>query len=192
VVTFASQSQAAPPSAKGTIPPQLKLHVESLKHRRGAESSARRVQEGATAANVSASTDAATQDRHGRSSHPIAGTWATRSSARAGDARTPVGDMVVEFELIDDTVMLTQIAVNPAGRQSAIKTAIQIDGQDHPIQFGHQLVVQAKWSGPRTLEVMFKHRGTIVSTWTYEVSADGESLVVSTTDEVVIFERVSS
>jgi hypothetical protein len=101
-----------------------------------------------------------------------------------------MGDMVVELELIDGTVTLTQIVVDPAGRQSATKTAIQADGQDHPSQFGHELVLQARWTDVRTLELIFKHAETIVSKWTYEVSVDGQSLIVSTTDQVVIFERV--
>ena len=98
--------------------------------------------------------------------------------------------MVVELELIDGTVTLTQIVVDPAGRQSATKTAIQADGQDHPSQFGNELMLQARWTDVRTLELIFKHAETIVSKWTYEVSVDGQSLIVSTTDQVVIFERV--
>jgi hypothetical protein len=170
---------------------ELKIHVESMRQQRGAGSSARRVQQDATADNVNAVAHAAVQVRQGRSSHPIAGTWATRRSPASGEcAQAPMGDMVVELELIDGTVTLTQIVVDPAGRQSATKTAIQADGQDHPSQFGHELVLQARWTDVRTLELIFKHAETIVSKWTYEVSVDGQSLIVSTTDQVVIFERV--
>ena len=169
----------------------LKLHVESVRQQRGAGSSARRVQHDATADNVSAVSHAAIPDRHGRSSHPIAGTWAARPSAAFRDrADAPMGDMVMEFELIDGTVTLTQTVVDPAGRQTATKTAVQADGQDHPSEFGDELVLQARWTDVRTLEMIFKHAETIASKWTYEVSLDGQSLIVSTTEQVVIFKRV--
>ncbi len=170
--------------------PELKLHVESVRQQRRAGSSAPRGQEGATADNVSGVPHVAIKDCQGRSSHSIAGTWATRPSSPSGDRTAPMGDMVVDFELIDDTVTLTQIVVAPPGRQSATKTAVQADGQDHPIQFGGELVLRATWTDVRTLEMIFKHAETIVSKWTYEVSADGRSLIVSTTDQVVTFERV--
>jgi hypothetical protein len=98
--------------------------------------------------------------------------------------------MMVEFELADSTVTLTQIVVDPEGRQSATKTAVQADGQDHPVPLGHELVLQATWTNIRTLEMIFKHADAIVSKWKYEVSLDGQSLLVSTTEQVVIFERV--
>jgi hypothetical protein len=161
--------------------PELKLHVESVRQRRGAT----------TADNLSSVPRAAMQDHQSRASHPIEGTWATHPSAPSGDgAQAPMGDMVVDFEVIDDTVTLTQIVVDPTGRQLATKTAVQTDGLDHPIQFGDELVLQATWIDVRTLEMIFKHADTIVSKWTYEVSVDGQSLIVSTTKQVVIFERV--
>lgn len=170
---------------------ELKLHVEAMRQQRGAESSARRVQQDATTDNVNVVGHVAGEVRQGRSSHPLAGTWATRRSPASGErAQAPMGDMVVEFELIDGTVTLTQVVVDPAGRQSATKTAIQADGQDHPSQFGDELVLRAQWTDVRTLELIFRHAETIVSKWTYEVSVDGQSLIVSTADQVVIFERV--
>ena len=49
-------------------------------------------------------------------------------------------------------------------------------------------MLQARWADVRTPKIIFKHAETIVSKWTYEVSVDGQSLIVSTTDQVVIFE----
>src|SRR5687767_429771 len=169
--------------------PELKFHVESLRQQPGPESSARRASEDPAAHDVSAVSHAAIQDR-GRSSHPIAGTWATRPSAPGNGAQVPIGDMVVEFELTDGAVTLTQIVVDPAGRRSAIKTSIQTDGQDHPVQFGHELVLQATWTGSRTMELIFKQAETIVGKWTYEVSVDGQSLIVLTAEQVLVFERI--
>jgi hypothetical protein len=98
--------------------------------------------------------------------------------------------MVVEFELTDDIVTLTQIAADPTGRESAMKMTIRADGQEHPAQFGNELMLEATWTEARTLETIVKHGERIVSKGTYELSADGQSLVVSTADQRVVFERV--
>ena len=97
---------------------------------------------------------------------------------------------MVEFELADDTIILTQIAADPAGRDVATKMAIQIDGLDHPIQFGNNLTLQAWWTNERTLETIIKRGDQAVAKGTYEVAANGQSLVVSTPDRLVVFERV--
>ena len=171
--------------------PELKQHVEATRQQRGAALHDPPMREDATRDNVSTVAFAANQNGHDRSSHPIVGMWATRPPASSGDSLNALGrdDMMVEFELIDDTVTLTQVVVGPDGRQSATKTAVQADGRDHPIEFGDELVLQATWTDGRTLEMIFTHAGTLVNTWRYEVSADGRSLTVSTTDQVVILER---
>jgi hypothetical protein len=97
---------------------------------------------------------------------------------------------VVEFDLADGALILTQIAADAAGRNTATKMAIQADGLDHPIQFGEELTLQATWSGARTLKTVVKQRDRIVATGTYEVAADGQSLVVSTPERRIVFERV--
>jgi hypothetical protein len=178
------------PAASAKSRPDLKLHVESVRHQRGgAESSAPRLQEDATA-NTGVAPNAAAQHQR-PSSCPMVGTWATRPTAGSEDHhQASIGDAVVEFELTDDIVTLTQIAVDPAGRELAMKMAIHVDGQDHPVQFGSELVLRARWTGVRTLETIVKHGENIVSKGTYEVSADGQTLVVSTTEQRVVFKRV--
>ena len=172
--------------------PDLKLHVESVRQRRGgAESAVPRLQEHATAANAGVAPNAAAQHHQRPSSSPFVGTWATRRAAGSeDDSHGHIVEAVMEFELTDDIVTLTQIAVDPVGRESAMKMAIHVDGQDHPVQFGNELVLRARWTDVRTLETIVKHGEKIVGTGTYEVSADGQSLVVSTTEQRVVFKRV--
>ena len=148
--------------------PKLKRHVESVTR----EPPDNAVGESITAAPAG----------QRRVRHPIVGTWATRQPT--------MGDVVVEFELADDTVTLTQIAVDAAGGGSAMKMAIHVDGRDHPIQFGDEYLLQARWTDARTLETLLKLGESIVTKGTYEVSADGQVLVVSTSERVVVFERV--
>jgi hypothetical protein len=172
--------------------PALKRQVESTRRQRGAPPHDPRMHEDATRDPFTAVASTVIQNRQRRSSYPIAGTWATRPSASSSGERLNAlegGDMMVEFELIDDTVTLTQVVVDAGGRQSAMKTAVQADGRDHPVEFGDHLVLQATWTDDRTLELIFKHAGTSVSKWMYRVSGDGQLLTVSTTDRVVILER---
>ena len=172
--------------------PKLKLHVESVRQQPRAEApSVARAQKDPTPDDADDQSNASAQFRHSRSSHPIVGTWVARPAAASEDhSRAPIGDVVVEFELAGDVVTLTQVAVDLAGHQSATKMAITVDGHDHPIQFGHELVLQARWTGVRTLETIVKDGEKVVGKGTYEVSADGLSLVVSTTEQFVVFERV--
>jgi hypothetical protein len=94
---------------------------------------------------------------------------------------------VVEFTMTGD--VLTLISADPAGQEIAMKMAVRTDGQDHPVQFGDDTVLQARWTSDRTLETVLKQSERTVAEGTYEVSRDGRSLVVSTTDSVVVFER---
>jgi hypothetical protein len=171
--------------------PDLKFHVESMRRQPGAAAASEpRKQEETTGENSGALPTATARSRRSRSSHPIVGTWAARPSMDTGDHQPHLGNVVVEFELADDTVILTQIAADPAGRDLATKMAIQMDGLDHPIQFGSDLTLQATWTDALTLETIVKHGDQTVAKGTYEVAADGQSLVVSTPERLVVFERV--
>ena len=169
--------------------PYLKRHVESMRRKPGsAAASVPRKQRDKTAADASALA-AAAHSQPRCSNHPIVGTWVARQTTDVNhDSRA--NNVVVEFELADDTIVLTQIAADPAGRDVAMKIAIQIDGLDHPIQFGNDLTLQARWTNERTLETITKHGDQAVATGTYEVAVNGQSLVVSTPDRLVVFERV--
>jgi hypothetical protein len=140
---------------------------------------------------ASAPVNKAAEDRRGRSSHPIVGTWMARSPASSADHRQPAMlEFAAELDLSDDFLTLTQIDVDPAGHESAMKTSFQVDGQDHPVQFRDDPMVRATWTDVRTLEIIARRGERIVFEATYEVSPDGQSLVVSTPETLVIFERV--
>jgi len=64
------------------------------------------------------------------------------------------------------------------------------DGEDHPADSGEGLVLKATFTNDRTLELTFKNADTVVSEWTYEVSADDHSLMMSTAERRVVFGRV--
>lgn len=169
--------------------PMLKRHVESKGRPRRTGPSAQPREERTAESNQAVV--AVVGEGDGRSVHPLAGAWVMRQSTPSEDhAPFAIDDMLVEFALHDGAIALTQIVVS-SGRQSAIKTAIQPDGQDNAAEFGDGLVLRASWTDERTLVLRFARDETVVSTWTYTVSVDGRSLVASAPDRVLAFERMS-
>ena len=154
----------------------LKLHVESLTPESRARSSAR-------------------PEPHARpgsrSSHPIAGTWAT-AYAPVDDSEHPpdAAPVVVAFEPIDDALVLTQIGPDAAGCDVAMKVAIHVDGTERPVPFGDHVTLRARWIDTNTLETIARRGEQMVWRATYRVSDDGQSLVVSSAERLVRFERV--
>jgi hypothetical protein len=135
----------------------------------------------------------AVENHRSLSSHPIVGTWIARSPVRSGDHRqTPMVDVVTAFGASDDLLTLTHIEADPAGHESAMKMVFPVDGQEHPVQFHDDLVLRATWTDSRALEIIARHGERIVYKATYEMSANGRSLIVSTPEQLTIFERVSS
>jgi len=61
----------------------------------------------------------ATPRRSGRSSHPIADTWAARPIMDDGDSQPNSDGVLVAFDLADDALILKQIASNVAGHVGA-------------------------------------------------------------------------
>ena len=155
--------------------PDLKLHVESITRGSGARPSVHREPSART---------------NNRSSHPIAGTWVT--AGRLGDENEAphASTTVVNFELMDEALVLTQIGSDGAGDDVAMKVTIHVDGVDHAVPFGDSVTLRASWIDGQTLETVAS-RGK-QTTWraTYGVSPDGQSLVVSSAERIVRFERV--
>jgi hypothetical protein len=163
--------------------PDLKVHIESLPE---PESGDRTPGRRAPAWRVTSKIHPA------KAGHPIAGTWTAAHLSADDNVPQHSAYLVVEFEVTGDTVSLVQISSNETGEQTAMKMAFRADGREHPFNFGHELVMQARWSDLRTLEMIVKHGDAIVSNGTYTVSQDGTSLVLSTIDRIVVLERVPS
>jgi hypothetical protein len=172
--------------------PDLKTHVESVRSPESVDVAARRrIPPKQTNSKTRASAKTAIQSRQPRRSHPMAGTWKTMRPSPDHVAQR-AGDVLVDVEVSGDSVTLTQIVSDQNGQQTAMKMAIRADGREHPVHFGQELMVQARWTDRRTLDMIAKRRDTMVGKGTYTVSQDGQSLVLSTTDQVVELKRISS
>jgi hypothetical protein len=155
----------------------LKLHVESIRvHARAAPSDR-------TAAKSGTSNG---------SGHLILGTWTTARASTDSPTRTDVPSIVVEFVLVNDAFVLTQIGPDGTGRDVAMKMAIHVDGDEHPVPFGDDVTLRATWVDVHTLETIVRRGDQMAWRATYEVSADGRSLAVASSEQLVRFERVQA
>ena len=154
----------------------LKLRVESITPEPGAPSSEHRQPKARTSKDAD---------------HSIIGTW-TEASPVNGSRHAPhVGSVLVEFAPANDALVLTQIGPDAAGCDVAMKVAIQVDGLEHPVPFGDHVTLRATWIDGHTLETIARRGEQMVWQATYEVSSDRQSLVVSSAERVVRFERVA-
>ena len=125
------------------------------------------------------------------STHPIDGTWiSSPANSNRSDFQPSSGGVVLEFEVTADRINITQISTDALGREVAVKMTICADGHEHPVPFGDGLVLRAHWASAQVLETTIKSRGRTIGTGTYEVSPDRRSLVVSTGEQVLVFERI--
>ena len=171
----------------------LKLHVESVTEPPApiASRDSRTEEEMITGNSGGRPLKTAAEDHRSLTGHPIVGTWIARSPVRSVDhPQAPMVEVVTAFDLSDDLLTLTHIEADPAGHESAMKMAFPVDGQDHPVEFRDDLVLRATWTDNRALEIIARHGELIVFQAKYEMSADGRSLVVSTAEQLTVFERV--
>ena len=152
----------------------LKAHVESLRPERGPAPPDRREFKERTCSH---------------SSHRIAGIWAACPDTSTTHP-TQIGAVVVEFAQTSEGLVLTQIGPDDAGCDVAMKVAIHVDGVDHPVPFGDNVTLRASWIDAQTLETIARRGEQLAWQATYTVSDDGQSLVISSAERLVRFERV--
>ena len=176
--------------------PSLRTHVQKIRHEQGPSPSP-----WARALEPDDSAEAKAPPRHAESAredcpvHPMAGAWvAARVLPPAhGDPPRPNDDIVVEFQVSGvsgEEIRLTQVATDATGQAVAVTTTICADGHEHPAPFGDDVRLSAPWTTSRVLEATFKTNQRTLGSWSYEVSPDGESLVIATTGERIVFRRL--
>jgi hypothetical protein len=84
-------------------------------------------------------------------------------------------------------VTIVHDAIDELGREDRGVNTIQADGIDRVGDFGRRITV--RWAGPRGLDMMTTHAGLDARMAKYEVSPDGHTLIVSTVDQRLVFDR---
>jgi hypothetical protein len=158
--------------------PDLKTHVESLRHH--APVSAARRRPGA-------------EEHVSCGEHPFVGTWVLNASRSTPHASQHLHDgVMLEFSMTVSTITMTQVVVDPSGRDMAIKLAIRTDGSGQPVRFGTGLVLEARLADAQRLEAVIKNGEHIVSQGAYEVSPDRQMLTFITAATQIVFDRVGA
>ena len=173
--------------------PSLKMQVEKIRHeqRPTVPTSARAFKPDGSSV-TKTSLRSAESSREDCSIHPIVGAWVADRvmSSMHSDTQRPNDDIVVEFQLSGEEIKLTQVATDTTGHEIAITTIICADGHEHPVPFGEGIRLKALWTTSLMLEATFTATDRTLSRWSYEVSPDGRSLVISTAEQRIVFKRL--
>lgn len=109
--------------------------------------------------------------------HPLVGRWTADVSRSTPHPENPFQSAMLEFEVVGESVTITDVVVNTSGQEQRGTNTIRADGLEHPS--GHGYVLLARWLGERILEALVKKEHRFVSRVTYEVAADGKTLTLS-------------
>jgi hypothetical protein len=173
--------------------PSLKMQVEKIRHEQRPtvppSASALKPDDSSVAKTSLKRADSSREDC---SLHPIVGAWVKdrAMSSLHSETERPNDDIVVEFQLSGEEIKLTQVATDTTGHEIAITTTICADGHEHPVPFGEGVRLKARWTTSLLLEATFTATEQTLSKWSYEVSPDGRSLVMSTAEQRILFKRL--
>jgi hypothetical protein len=110
---------------------------------------------------------------------PFTGAWIWTSPSTS-DAAEPYRSVTMQFEVLGDVVTITDVVVDASGREQRTINTLQADGKEYSQPHGY--AIAARWSGPRVLEAVGSKDGRVEGSVRYEVSADGNTLMLSTND----------
>jgi hypothetical protein len=164
--------------------PTLKTHVEKVRHELPTLS---------TSVPAFAPDDSAATKPSLRRAvpHPIVGAWVADPTASThNDSQNPIEGVVLDFQVSGEVIQLNQVATDTTGSEIAITTTICPDGLEHPVPFGEGVRLKAVWTTSRMLEAAFTTSERTIGSWSYEVSSDGSSLIVSTATDRIVFKRL--
>ena len=173
--------------------PSLKMQVEKIRHeQRPTVPTSTRALKPDDSSVAKTSLRRAESSREDSSIHPIVGAWVADRvvSSMHSDTQRPNDDIVVEFQVSGEEIKLTQVATDTTGHETAITTSIRADGHEHPVPFGEGVCLKALWTTSLMLEATFTATERTLSKWSYEVSPDGRSLVISTAEQRIVFKRL--
>jgi hypothetical protein len=95
----------------------------------------------------------------------------------------------LEFDVTGDVVTIRHIAVEASGREERDTNTVLVDGKAHVVdRHGNGYV--ARWLAPSILDVEARKYDRTVARGTYEVSADGRTMIVSTAEQRIVLDRL--
>jgi hypothetical protein len=126
-------------------------------------------------------------------SNPFAGQWVTDLSR---STRHPLQDFTVarlHIDVAGDVVTLTDVTVDPSGREEQHVNTLEANGREHPLTYAGYAVT-ARWRGSHVLNAAVKKDGRLEGQSTYEVAEDGQTLTIhgetESGSQFIVFNRV--
>jgi hypothetical protein len=119
--------------------------------------------------------------------HPLAGRWIANLSLSVRHPANPFQRATIVFAVTGAQVDIADEFVDEAGGVLRNRQAILADGVAHEMANGY--VLTASWRSARVLETVAAKNGAEVGRGTYEVSADGRRLTITSADQVIVLDR---
>jgi hypothetical protein len=119
--------------------------------------------------------------------NPFVGKWIANLSKSKRHPSNPFRSATIEFAVDGDIVTIMDVVVDESGHEVSGKNTILIDGVEHSPNHGYVLV--ARWNGPRIIETLAKKDNQVVGWGKYEVSDDGQSLIITGDKQMIVLDR---
>ena len=128
----------------------------------------------------------------------IAGAWKANLGKSQRDPNHQFQSLTLHFDISGEAVLLTFTGVNRAGEDVSGTRKLRLDGKEYPVAEAPSVMESSRWTGPNTLETVYRQDGTVVSEGSYEVAKDGKTLTSKGTginesgtpfEQVIVFDR---
>ena len=118
---------------------------------------------------------------------PLSGRWIADIARSQRNEANLFRRAALDVSVSGQTVTIAHDAIDELGREDRGVNTIVADGIERTHDHGYRMTV--RWADSHTLEVMTRHAELPATGATYEVSSDGRTLIVSTVDQRLVFER---
>jgi hypothetical protein len=121
---------------------------------------------------------------------PLAGSWVANVAESVRHPAFPFRSATIDARVSGTRITMTQLVVDDSGQTSGGTMTIDADGRPHAPDGGsasHALVAQ--WLDARTLEAIDTKDGVEMGRGRYEVSPDGQRMIVTTAEQRIVFDR---
>jgi hypothetical protein len=119
---------------------------------------------------------------------PFAGRWTANVAKSQRHPANQFELATIEFAVTGTLVTMTSCFLAPWGKEERSTITIEADGVPHA-KSGDRLSVMARWRGAHRLEAFALRDGEEDGAVTYEVSADGTTLTITSSEQVIVLER---
>jgi len=121
--------------------------------------------------------------------NPFVGIWKADISKSRRHPANQFQSATLQFEVVGDTVTIADIVVDDSGHVVQGRHTVRADGVERPSEYQNGYVMMARWSGSHVLETAAWKDGQVAGRGSYEVSADGKMLTVSTESQLIVLDR---